>query len=116
LYETKFGEALTNPYKYISMKKITKFKDNIDNYTQAVVNAAEKNGGIVDEKLLNGMRKKSFAMSAGFRIIALGFSALMLGVVIPKLQHKMTAKRTGTNAAPGLREFEQTTKSDEKKA
>ena len=110
LYQTKFGEALTNPYKYISMKKITKFKDNIDNYTQAVVKAAEKNGGIVDEKLLNGMRKKSFAMSAGFRVVALGFSALMLGLVIPKLQHKMTEKRTGTNAAPGLREFEQAEK------
>lgn len=105
-YKSKFGEALTNPFSYISSNKIVKFKDNIDHYTQYVIKAAQKNGGVVDEKLLNSVRKKSFAMTKGFLGIALGISAVMLGIVIPKMQHALTAKRTGVNAAPGLREFE----------
>ena len=105
-YKSKFGDALTNPYKFISSNKIVKFKDNLENYTQYVIKAAEKNGGVVDEKLLNGIRKKSFMLSKGFIGTALGISAIMLGIVIPKLQFALTAKRTGVNAAPGLREFE----------
>ena len=44
--------------------------------------------------------------------IAIGLSALFLGVIIPKAQHAITKYRTGSDAAPGLREYEnnQTTK------
>lgn len=107
IYKGRFGDALTDAHKYIPMKKITSFRDNIDKYAQDVMKAAKKNNGIVDEKLLNQLNKKSFLLSAGFRIIALGVSAFALGVVIPKLQYAMTAKRTGTNAAPGLRNYQE---------
>ena len=45
-------------------------------------------------------------MSAGFRAVAIGISALALGVAIPKIQYAITKARTGSSAAPGLREFE----------
>ncbi len=107
LYESKFGANLTDSYRFIPMKKITSFRDNIDKYGQAVADAASKtNNGIVDKKLLDKINKKSFMMSAGFRAIAIGVSAFALGVVIPKMQYAMTAKRTGKNEAPGLRKFE----------
>ena len=32
IYKNKFGSNLTNDYKFIPMKKITGFRDNIDNY------------------------------------------------------------------------------------
>ncbi|MCD7879446.1 MAG: hypothetical protein LUG16_05890, partial [Candidatus Gastranaerophilales bacterium] len=106
IFNEKFKENLTNPNKYIPMKQITNFRENIDKYTQGVINAAEKsNHGFVDEKLLNHINKKSFMMTAGFRLLAIAFSAFALGFVIPKLQYAMTAKRTGNNAAPGLREY-----------
>ena len=54
-------------------------------------------------------------MSAGFRAIAIGVSAFALGVVIPKMQYAMTAKRTGKNEAPGLRNLEKTTETSNKK-
>ncbi|MBQ4124195.1 hypothetical protein IJD44_10830 [bacterium] len=115
VYKSKFGEALTDPYKYISMKKITKFRTGIDKYAQAVVDAANKtNGGVVDKSLLEKINRKSYAMSSAFRIIAIAFSALALGVIIPKLQYKLTEKRTGSNAAPGLREFQQTEQKQDK--
>ena len=108
VFKTKFGEALTNPYKYIPMKKITKFRDNIDDYAKAIIEAANKtNNGIIDKKLLDKLSKRSFIMSAGFRAVAIAVSAFALGVAIPKLQYAITAKRTGSTQAPGLREFEQ---------
>jgi len=107
IFKSNFGEALTNPYKFISMKKITSFRTNIDKYGQAVIDAANKtNGGIVDKKLLEKINKKSFVMSSGFRFIAMALSALALGVAIPKIQYAITAKRTGSTAAPGLRSIE----------
>lgn len=111
VYKSKFGSALTDPYKYISMNKITKFRTNIDKYAQAVIDAANKtNNGVVDKSLLEKINRKSYIMSAGFRAVAIGFSAIALGIIIPKLQYKLTEKRTGKNAAPGLREFEQSDK------
>ena len=108
LFGSKFGDSLTNPYKYIPMKKITSFRDDIGNYAQSVIDIAKKkNNGIVDKKLLNSINKKGFIMSAGFRAVAIGISALALGVVIPKVQYAITRHRTGSSAAPGLREFEE---------
>lgn len=116
IYKSKFKEALTDRYKYISMNKITKFRTNIDKYVMAIQEKADKvNGGVVDQKLLEKIGKKSFLMSAGFRIAAISVSAIFLGIIIPKLQYKLTEKRTGKNAAPGLREFEQTEKKEDKK-
>lgn len=117
IFTDKFGDSLTNPYKFIPMKKITTFRDNIDDYAKSVIDMANKtNNGIVDKKLLDKLNKKSFAMSAGFRAAAIAVSAFALGVAIPKIQYAITAKRTGSNAAPGLREFEQTEVKKEQKA
>ncbi len=107
IYSQRFGkDALTNPYKYIPMKKITSFRNSIDKYVEQVIQTAnKKNNGIIDEKLLKSINKKSFALSALYRTIAVVFSALALGVIIPKVQYAITAKRTGSKEAPGLREF-----------
>ena len=117
IYESKFGKALTDKYKFISMNKITKFHTNIEKYIQSIIDSANKtNNGIIDKTLIEKVNKKSFLMSAAFRVAAIGFSAIVLGIVIPKLQYKLTEKRTGVNAAPGLREFEQTGKKEDKKS
>lgn len=108
VFTSKFGKDLTNPYKFIPMKKITTFRDDIDDYAKSVIDMAKKsNNGVIDKKLLDKLNKKSFAMSAGFRAVAIGISAFALGIAIPKIQYAITKKRTGSSAAPGLREFEQ---------
>lgn len=109
VFGEKFGEKLTSKYEFIPMKKITTFRSEIDAYAQSAIDMAnKKNNGIVDKKLLEKLNKKSFVMSSGFRAVAIAISALALGMAIPKIQYAITAKRTGSNAAPGLREFEQT--------
>ncbi len=110
VYTSRFGKALTDPNRFISMKKITAFRNNIDDYAKSVIDAAKD--GEVTKELLEKMNKKSFVMSAGFRAVAIALSALALGIAIPKIQCWITAKRTGSNAAPGLREYE----TDNKKA
>lgn len=109
VFGEKFGEKLTSKYEFIPMKNITAFRNEIDAYAQSAIDLAnKKNNGIIDKKLLEKLNKKSFTMSTGFRLVAMGISALALGMVIPKIQYAITAKRTGSNAAPGLREYEQT--------
>lgn len=108
IYRSRFGEALTNPYKFISMKKINKFRDNVEQYAQHVIETAQsKNGGVVDKKLLDRINRNNFISSSAFRLAAIAFSGVALGIIIPKLQHKLTEMRTGSKAAPGLREFQQ---------
>ena len=107
LYKDRFGDKIFNPYRYISMDKITKFRDNIDKYAQSVIDIAKKeNNGIVDINLLEKINKKSFKMSAGFRTFAMSVSALSLGFAIPKLQYALTEHRTGSKAAPMFRAYE----------
>ena len=108
IFKERFGADLTNPYKYISMKKITKFRESIDKYIKAAIESADKfNGGKVDIDFLNKVNKKSFALSAGFRISAMGVSAFALGFAIPKLQYWMTERRTGLKTAPGFRKYKE---------
>lgn len=108
VYGSHFGEALTNKSRFIPMKKITTFRSNIDDYVNSIVKAANKTSDKrVTKELLEKINKKGFGMSAGFRAVAIGISALALGVVIPKVQYAITKARTGSSAAPGLREFEE---------
>ncbi len=111
VYKSNFGKALTDPNRFIPMKKITAFRDNIDDYAKAIAESAKD--GKVTKELLEKMNKKSFLMSAGFRAAGLIISALALGIAIPKIQCWITAKRTGSNAAPGLRAYEPENKKTE---
>ena len=108
VYTEHFGSKLTDKYRFIPMKKITTFRNNIDDYVNSIIKVANnKNNGEVTKEILEKVNKKGFIMSAGFRTIAIGLSALALGVAIPKAQYAITKMRTGSSAAPGLREYEQ---------
>ena len=106
IFKEKFGDDLTNRAKFIPMKKITSFRTNIDDYVKSIAKYAEKHtSGEITEELLNKLCKKNFIKSAGFRGIAIGISALALGMVIPKMQYAITKWRTGSSEAPGLRDY-----------
>lgn len=108
IFKTKFGEDLLNEYKYIPFKDIKKFRNEIDTYANSVIEYAnKKNNGVVTKKLLEQYSKKGFIYTNVFRLAGMAFSAFMLAVVIPKVQYALTAKRTGSSAAPGLRAYEE---------
>lgn len=108
IFKNKFGEDLLNEYKYIPFKDIKNFRNEIDTYANSVIEYAnKKNNGVVTKKLLEEYSKKGFIYTNVFRLAGMAFSAFMLAVVIPKVQYALTAKRTGSNAAPGLRAYEE---------
>ena len=111
IFTEKFGDDLTNRAKFIPMQNITRFRQGIDDYVNSVVKYAKsKNMDTITEELLEKFNKKSFVMSAGFRGVAIGISALFLGMIIPKIQYAITKIRTGSSAAPGLREYQEAKK------
>ncbi len=102
-YKGYFGDALTNPYKYISMKEINKFRNNIDDYVNTVIKAAESSSEkIITEKLLNKMKKQNIVKSGAFYGVGFAISALFLSTLIPKAQYLITKIRTGKDQFPGL--------------
>ena len=116
-YKDRFGEALTDPTKFIPMKQITKFRENMDDYVKHIIEVAnKKNGGIIDENLLKAVRKSSFIKSASFISVAVAISTLCIGMLVPKLQYAITKYRTGSDKAPGLREYENKQPEQAKKA
>lgn len=107
LYKDRFSDKVFDKYRYISMDKITKFRDNIDKYVLSIIDTAKKeNNGMVNIEFLEKINKKSYKLSAGFRTIAMSISALALGFAIPKLQYAITEHRTGSKSAPMFREYE----------
>lgn len=107
IYKERFGDKLFDEFRFISMKKITKFRNNIDDYVKNIIDRAkESNKGIIDYEFLEKLNKKSFKMSVGFRTIAMFVSAFALGIIIPKLQYLITERRTGSKSAPMFREYE----------
>ena len=107
IYKKRFGEKIFDKYRYVSMNKITKFRENIDRYVESIIDIANhQNNGIVNTQLLERINKKSFKLAAGFRIAAMSISALALGIAIPKLQYALTEYRTGSKKAPMFRDYE----------
>lgn len=103
MYKQYFGEDLVNPSKFISMKQVNSFRDNIDSYIDTVIDYAKKaNNGIVDSKVLKNMNNKNIIKSAGFFGAGFLVSAAFLSTIIPKTQYLITKLRTGKNEFPGL--------------
>ncbi len=107
IYIGKFDKKLRAENKFIPMKHITKFRDQIDDYVNSIIESAKKtNNGIVDKKLLDKLNKKNFFITTAFLVAGLGISAIYLGIIVPRIQNAMTKKITGSAAAPGLRQYE----------
>lgn len=98
-----FGKNLTNPYKYIPMKDIQSFRNNIDDYVKTIIEYAEKhNKGLIDINLLEKMNKHNLLKCGGFFGTGFLISALFLSTIIPKTQYLITKLRTGKNEFPGM--------------
>lgn len=103
LYKKYFGDDLTNEFKFVSMKDIQLFRDNVGHYVKTVMEYAEKhNKGVVDESVLKAMNARNLVKYAGFFGAGFAVSAAFLSTIIPKTQYWITRKRTGKNEFPGM--------------
>ena len=103
--------ASSDPNKFVSHKKLEKLNQRMKEYVDDVCKAAEKNGGVVDMKLLKKMKNKNMLynginFAAGFTV-----AALFLSKFIPDLQYWITKKTTGVDAFPGTHDYSKDKKS-----
>lgn len=99
---------LTNRYKFIPMKRIQTYRNNIEDYVKAIAEYAKSLKGdeanIVTEKTLEKMNKSNLRKHGGFFAAGFLVSALFLSTIIPKTQYLITKLRTGKDEFPGKKD------------
>ena len=100
MHRAQFGEALTDPGRFISMKQINKFRDSITTFVDETVKCAKD--GQITEDVLKNVDKKNLLRTGAFWAAGFLVSALFLSTLIPKAQYWLTERRTGKNEFPGL--------------
>lgn len=104
VFNTATENASSDPYKYVSNKKLYNLKSRMEDYIKDVCKLA-KDGKITKEVLDNAMKKNivynGLNLAAGFSV-----AALFLSTLIPKMQYYITKKQTGVDAFPGTYDYE----------
>jgi len=110
-FENYTGGASSDPHKYVKYQKLEKLKGRMVDYVDDICKAAEKNGGVVDMKLLNKMKQKNMMFNGINFAVGFAISALFLSTLIPKFQYWVTKKMTGVDAFPGTYDYGQVNQS-----
>lgn len=103
-------DANVDEFKYVSNNKLYKLKSQMQDYINDICRAAKN--GKVNKDLLNKVKTKNI-MCSGINFAA-GFAvaSLFLSTLIPKMQYRMTQRRTGLNVFPGTYDYEHNKKMD----
>lgn len=101
-YEKYTNGASSNPNKFVSQGTLKNLRGRMSDYVNDICKAADKNGGMVDRKLLSAVKNKNMKLN-GINFVA-GFvvASAFLSTLIPKFQYWVTKKMTGVNAFPGV--------------
>ena len=108
-YETFTEGASSNPNKFVSNKKLKKLQGRMGDYVDDVIKEAEKNGGIVNKKLLKKMNNKNLMFNGVNFVAGFAVAAAFLSVIIPDIQYWFTRKTTGRNDFPGTADYNKQT-------
>ncbi len=106
-FESYTEGASSNPNKFVSTKKLSSLKGRMTGYVEDVCRAAEKNGELVDRKLLNKVKNKNMTLNGVNFVAGFVVAATFLSTLIPKFQYWLTRRTTGVNAFPGTYEYNQ---------
>lgn len=104
VFEEFTDGASSDPYRYVSNKKLYKLKAEMERYVNDILKMAKD--GKVDKKLIDKMKNKNLTYSGINFVAGFVFAATFLSTIIPKIQYYMTKKRTGVDAFPGTYDFE----------
>ena len=100
MHKAQFGDALTDPTRFVPMKHVNKFRDSITTFVEETVKCAKD--GQITEEVLKKVDRKNLIRTGAFWAAGFLISALFLSTIIPKAQYWLTEKRTGKNEFPGL--------------
>ena len=96
-----------NPFKFISQSELDGTIDSVKNYVRDIIKQA-KNGNI-DASMLEKVCKKNMRMNVLNWGTGFAVSAFFLSTVIPKVQYWITRVTTGSDAFPGIAEYDNKT-------
>ncbi len=103
LFENFSEKASTDPFKYISNKKLYSLKSKMVDYVKDICKAAKD--GKVNKDLLDKVNKKNITYCGINFAVGFAVAAAFLSTIIPKLQYLMTQKKTGLNVFPGTYDY-----------
>ena len=103
-----------NPFRFIAQKDLDGIIDNVKNYVNGVIKKAVKQGKEIDSKTLEKAYKNNMFKNSLNWTVAFGISALFLSTIIPKIQYWITKITTGSDKFPGVTEYPEDKKTDEK--
>lgn len=105
LSKTEFtGGAYIDKYRYVSNKKLYNLKSQMNDYISDICKMSKD--GKVTKELLNKAKSKNIMYNGINFITAFAIAATFLSTIIPKMQYRMTQKRTGLNVFPGTYDYE----------
>lgn len=107
-FKNRFGKNFMDKYKFVAQNDLNAHKKELTDYVKSVIEMAQKkNAGEITNDLLRRASNHNLKMNAinwgsGFVI-----SAMFLSTIIPKLQYLITKLRTGSDAFPGTKEYQE---------
>lgn len=106
-FKNRFGSSFMEQYKFVAQNDLDAHKKELIHYVNSIIEKAKAGTGEVSLKLVrkasnNNLKMNALNWGSGFVV-----SALFLSTIIPKLQYMITKWRTGSDAFPGTKEFQQ---------
>lgn len=106
-FKNRFGGKFMEQYKFVAQNDLDAHKKELLHYVNSIIEKARAGSGEVTEKFVRKASNTNLKMNALNWGAGFVTSALFLSTIIPKLQYMITKLRTGSDAFPGTKEFEQ---------
>ena len=106
-FKNRFGGKFMEQYKFVAQNDLDAHKKELLHYVNSIIEKARAGSGEVTERLVRKASNTNLKMNALNWGAGFVTSALFLSTIIPKLQYMITKWRTGSDAFPGTKEFQQ---------
>nr|QGT49849.1 hypothetical protein Melaina855_2360 [uncultured Candidatus Melainabacteria bacterium] len=106
-FKNRFGSSFMEKYKFVAQNDLDAHKKELINYVNSIIEKAKSGTGEITEAMVRKASNTNLKMNALNWGAGFAVSALFLSTIIPKLQYMITKWRTGSDAFPGTKEFQE---------
>lgn len=106
VYEKYTKGKSANPLRFVPEGSLRKLKQEMVEYLELIVKNAKKKGEKITIRTLKRANKANFVKNGINLVAGFAVAATFLSTIIPKIQYKMTLKRTGENKFPGVQKYD----------
>ena len=99
--------ASSNPYKYVSNKKLYNYKKQMEEYVENICKKAKKTKTEkVTTEFIEKAKNRNILLNGVNFVAGFAVAAAFLSTIIPKVQYWVTKQKTGVDAFPGTYDYE----------